>query len=275
MNGGSSVFLIFLLIIAAFAGLGYLVPELGRQTEEIQVLQAQIEELKAELERLQNQNAVLSQEIETVHLAEEEAQTENQILHSEISALEGEIFTALADLEEASELVGTLQQELGNEREKYSALLTEKENLEAKWKETDTKNGELAETLQDTLLASQLLQDENFALKQQIDAKISFQERFFSDKAEMSFLSTIVQSFSSKFNWVYVLPLILAVVIASGYSFRRQYRSIRMQTRLRNRNLDSKRLKLNESRSVTSETVTIQMPRQQLSKYITWLRQKS
>jgi DNA repair exonuclease SbcCD ATPase subunit len=275
MKGGSTVFFIFLILAGSFAGLGYLVPEASRQAKEIQVLQAQIEELKAELERAYNQNGVLSHEIETAHMAEEEAQAENQKLRDEIAALEEENFTALADLEEASELVRSLQRELENEREKYGALLTEKDDLEEKWRAADAKNRELSETLQDTLLANQLLQNENITLRQQLNAKAPFQEPLFADLEEMSFPSTLVQSFSSKFDWIFLTPVILSIVAIGGYRFHRKYRGMQFQAIYRYRDLDTKHFPSNEQKSATTEMVTIQIPRQQLSKYIMWTRHTS
>ena len=52
MNLGASAFLIFLLIVGAFAGLGYLIPEMSQQTAEIQQLKEQKLALETELENI-------------------------------------------------------------------------------------------------------------------------------------------------------------------------------------------------------------------------------
>jgi Skp family chaperone for outer membrane proteins len=53
MNIGTCILLIFLLIVAAFAGLGYLVPELNQKTAEVDALKSQLASTRAELESLQ------------------------------------------------------------------------------------------------------------------------------------------------------------------------------------------------------------------------------
>lgn len=54
MNPGASAFLIFLFIVGAFAGLGYLVPEMNQRAIEIQELTDQNHVLKAELTKAQH-----------------------------------------------------------------------------------------------------------------------------------------------------------------------------------------------------------------------------
>lgn len=275
MNGSSSVLLIFLLIVAAFAGLGYLVPEMSRQAEEIKTLQILNEETSAELERLINQNATLSQENGALHATIEEMQTENQILHQEITAQEGEISAVLAEIEEANELVGVLQQELEIEHAMKSALRTEKDDFEARWRAADAKNVELHEKLQGNILTYQLLQDENLALQEQLDEKNIFQEILFFTTSEMSLLSNMGQSSSSKINWVFLTPILLTIVFTGSYRYLRKNRLPQMQASYRNGVLDTKSLVNSTPSSVPSEMVTIQVPRHQLTKYIMWLRQIS
>jgi hypothetical protein len=64
MNLGASAFLIFLLIVGAFAGLGYLIPEMSQRTSEIQELQEQKLALEAELEKIRQTVLVYESELE-------------------------------------------------------------------------------------------------------------------------------------------------------------------------------------------------------------------
>jgi Skp family chaperone for outer membrane proteins len=112
MNPGASAFLIFLLIVGAFAGLGYLIPEMNQRTVEIQQLKEQKLALEAELEKTRQMVlayksdlakagagiAELEQAKETERLAKEEAlarlheaQEAYNNAQSQIQALQAEL----------------------------------------------------------------------------------------------------------------------------------------------------------------------------------------
>jgi len=267
MNGGSSVFLIFLLIIAAFAGLGYLVPEIGRQAQKIQDLQRQNEELRTEMQILHNQNEILGKEAEAAQIAVDEAQAENQNHLREISILQNEITVAKADLKEGRLLLVELQQNLEIEQTKNHTLLTEKTNLETKLNTTEAKNLELSNMLHDIVIVNQELQDENISLYEQLDTKVSFQDLFPTDKATMSSLFNLVPD---KNNWIFFPPILLAITLAGGYRYQRKNRGKQNRTNRGARVMGTKSAPLKNS-----EMVTIRIPRESLHKYIKWLRQKS
>ena len=251
MNVGSSVFLIFLLIVAAFAGLGYLISEISRQEQEIRDLQLQNDAFTSELQILHNQNRMLGQEADAARLAANELEAANQMMQGEITIM---------------------QQDLDEERIKNYTLLMEKEDLEVKWSETNAKNDELSKILKDAWDVNQALKEENVTLQRQISNEASLKKLFFTDTTQIP--SPFNQS-RDMFSWILLPPIFLAAIVISGYRFQRKNRGTQNRTRHSYRSLCTRHSTLKKTNPVSSGMVTIRMNRGQLNKYITWLRQTS
>lgn len=117
MNPGASAFLIFLFIIGAFAGLGYLVPEMNQRAVEIQALKDQNYGLEAELTKawdtirgkeaaiaeIQARILELEQVAETERHAKEEALAQLDKLRKDYNDVLTHIATIQAQLEKRHE----------------------------------------------------------------------------------------------------------------------------------------------------------------------------
>jgi hypothetical protein len=116
MNPGAAAFFIFLFIVGAFSGLGYLVPEMNRQAVEIQDLQAQKIALEADLVRLQQTIQAQQSALEKAHarILELERFSETE------QAAKQEALTQLVQVQEAynnlQQQLSTLQEEIRHSR---------------------------------------------------------------------------------------------------------------------------------------------------------------
>jgi hypothetical protein len=110
MNPGAAAFFIFLFIVGAFSGLGYLVPEMNRQAVEIQDLQGQKIALEAELIRLQQTIQAQQSALEKAHARILELE---RFSETERAAKQ----EALAQLVQVQEAYNNLQRQLSNLQE--------------------------------------------------------------------------------------------------------------------------------------------------------------